>query len=468
MSVPIVVRGGILATNGSALPLDAFDRMRTSTPMLVLSNLNARASNKFIMDQTPQSSTVSVVENVSGAGAGTVTLAATRGENNASAVRQSYQYTPYVPGISKSMMFTAVLIKAPLPVVTAPNVAYTRVGLFDGRNGMFWQYDAFAGAGAPASQISVNIMREGVITQTQTMNLFNVNTLQAVRILNAGGAGSTTAAVDFQYEQVLYIDQEYLGAGSVRFGVYIQDQLIIAHMFTNVNSLTAPYTPSPSAPVRYEATFRGSAGGAGVGSSGTITCTEGCSAVIIEGNDFISSAVPMAYVTGKYTSIPAGERPVLAIRGTNTGIYGDGCKGGLHFTSVNCLATTADSILLRLYKVYNRAGIAYGSVVPTGASAYVNPQPDGPAGSCLVEICANGGGTGDLSSITFTKTGALLLWAGASSSLGRVIASEVKFNFGLALDNVATQLVLTAENMSATGGGDTYDAVFSISWMEET
>jgi hypothetical protein len=468
MSVPIVVRGGILATNGSALPLDAFDRVRTSAPTLILSNLNARLSNRFVMDQSAPAAGISITDNLTGLTAGTLTLTAERTAADKRAVRQSYQYTPYAPGLSKSMMFTAILapttpVSGPAPVVTAPGVAYNRVGLFDGTNGLFWQYDWHQTIPA-AAQISVNIMHQGVIIQSQTMDLFNTNTLQALTIKNDAGSGTTTAAVNFSYEQVLYIDQEYLGAGSVRFGVFVQDQLIIAHIFTNVNKLIGPYTPSPSAPVRYEATFRGSDSGVGAGSSGTVTLLEGCSAVIMEGNDYVSTSIPMAYNTQLFTGAPAAERVILAIRGTNTGAYGDGCKGGLQLESIGCVATTADTIVLRLYKVYTRAGTPYGVVSLSGAggtTTYTNPQPGGPAGSCLVEIAENGA---SLDKMSLGGTGAMLCWVGSASSVSRSLASEVNFNFGLSIDGVASQLVLTAQNIS----GGTYSAMFTVSWREET
>jgi hypothetical protein len=55
------------------------------------------------------------------------------------------------------------------------------------------------------------------------------------------GTGASGFTLDPSKSNILFIDIEWLGVGSVRVGFVINGQLITAHTFNNANSLTTVY-----------------------------------------------------------------------------------------------------------------------------------------------------------------------------------------------------------------------------------
>ena len=60
MSVPIVLRGGILVTNGSSLPTDSFGVVKSAPPVPVFASMSVRGSNMLVMDETATNATAGV------------------------------------------------------------------------------------------------------------------------------------------------------------------------------------------------------------------------------------------------------------------------------------------------------------------------------------------------------------------------------------------------------------------------
>jgi hypothetical protein len=477
MSVPIVVRGGLLATNGSTLPLDAFGRMRISTPTVILSCTSTRATENLLMDVSPAVTGVTITDNVSGVLAGTTTMsAAVQGPGTTTtAACQTYTYAPYIPGVSKLMLFSGILAEAgPSSVSLGQGYAYGRIGCWDGSsassNGLFWEWDWGRAAG---TQLAVCIMRLGVITRV-TQNNFNGNPLTALALSAITGTAGTTVAADFTKAQVMWIDQEWLGVGSVRFGIAVQDVFIVAHTITNMNALEGPYTPIANAPIRYEATI---VQGPTYGGTATVTIIRGCSTVQLETPDIaqslISSSIAFGYTTPVYVFPNATEWPVMAFRATTSaapGEYYDGSRAAISLTSMGgTLTSTNDTLLLRIYRVFTRRGLAYGTVTATSTSAYVNPQPLLPSNSvsaCQMQIAGSPNADDPAQNFSFTKSGggraALLIWSGGLSGVGRISLNDFAVTLGVSMDSVADQLVLTAQNVGSGG----FTAVFYINWLQ--
>lgn len=478
MSVPIVARGGVLVTNGSNLPLDTFDRVRVSSPTPVLSNMNCRPSGELIMDRTPAAVTGTSVT----AGSGTTVLTSTYNAGlKVSTVRQSYRYTSYVPGISKSMYFTGVLQPTTPPAASVQGKVYNRLGLWDGHNGMFWEFDA---GRAAADAIAVCIMREDVVVTRVTQSDFNINTLTAITVSNPSGGGNVTPApaVDFTNSQVFTIDQAWLGVGSVRFGVFVQGQLIFAHVVTNFNALTEPYTPIPNAPIRYECTIDDTGPGTVSGAT-SLTLVEGCAAVFVESGTVVfgSLGAQLTYLLPSVTYTFTGERPILCMRASKSagaGAYYDGVRASVQVSNVYAGVSSSDIILLRCYRVFVHGGVEYGTLALSGGAAFANPYPTLPEvssrPSCLVEVAStNASGT----NITLTNTPhtAQLLWANPVSnnvalpmfkSLDIVLGASVSGApvAGASTDPVPDIVVLTAETLTAGN----FTASIGLSWTQET
>jgi hypothetical protein len=450
--------------------------MRISTPTVILSCTSTRATENLIMDVSPAATGITITDNTTGSNAGTTTIsAANQPSGTTTAACQTYTYAPYIPGVSKLMLFSGILAEAgPSSVSLGSGYAYGRIGCWDGSsassNGLFWEWDWGRAAGA---QLAVCIMRLGVVTRV-TQNDFNGNPLTALALSATTGTAGTTVAANFGMAQVMWIDQEWLGVGSVRFGIAVQDVFIVAHTITNMNALEGPYTPIANAPIRYEATI---VQGPTYGGTPTVTVIRGCATVQLETPDIaqnlISSSVAFGYTTPVYVFADATERPVMAFRATTSvapGEYYDGSRAAISLTSMGgTLTSSNDTLLLRIYRVFTRRGLAYGAVTATSTSAYFNPQPELPSSSvsaCQMQIAGSPNAADPTQNFSFTKSGggraALLLWSGGLSGVGRISLNDFAVTLGVSMDRVADQLVLTAQNVGSGG----FTAVFYINWLQ--
>ena len=94
---------------------------------------------------------------------------------------------------------------------------------------------------------------------------------------NSFGTGASGFTLNAATSNILFIDIEWLGVGSVRVGFVINGQLITAHTFYNANSLTTVYMQTANLPIRYEIER------AGTLTAGTYTLQQICSSCISEG-----------------------------------------------------------------------------------------------------------------------------------------------------------------------------------------
>jgi hypothetical protein len=269
MSVPIVVRGGILATNGTELPVDAFARVRTSEPRTlfqfvstsVLPTVNALQA-PVIVSRVTGSATQSLDED-----GAVVVMAAGGAGGPGSVVRQTRQYISYQPGKSRLAFISAMLAATPGGHAAG---AVSRVGLFDDRDpserrfgdGHFFELDGAvlsvverSSSASPGSSVEVRVPQSS----------WNADRLD--------GSGPSGYVLDAARMQLFWLDMEWLGVGDVRMGVVVEGRLVVAHTFKHNNALTSAYTRTPKLPVRFELSSAGPA--AEMRYSGMTVLTEG-------------------------------------------------------------------------------------------------------------------------------------------------------------------------------------------------
>jgi hypothetical protein len=135
-----------------------------------------------------------------------------------------------------------------------------RAGYFDNTNGIFLE---LAGVGSVSF-----VRRSGSATPTTTapQATWNLDTMD--------GTGPSGVTLDWNQTQILTLDFEWLGVGSIRCGFVINGQIIYAHRFDCANISPAVYMSTPNLPLRYE--IDGTLGGAG-----SLDCI--CGTVISEG-----------------------------------------------------------------------------------------------------------------------------------------------------------------------------------------
>lgn len=208
--------------------LDAFGRQRVSQPYTLFDSQNRYAAdNQFDVAVTGTGVTTylpneaAVKMEVTGAGAGSV-------------VRQSYRSFPYQPG-------KGLLVLATFVMDGSQNLNLTqRVGYYNDQNGVFFQRVNGTYSFVLRSYVT------GSVSDARTVNQSNWNGDKL------DGTGPSGLTLDPSKAQILWMDFEWLGVGSVRCGFIINGQYIVCHTFENANVIANVYMTTAILPVRYE------------------------------------------------------------------------------------------------------------------------------------------------------------------------------------------------------------------------
>jgi hypothetical protein len=172
-------------------------------------------------------------------------------------VRQSYRVFPYQPG--KSLLLLATFV-----MNTAKTNLRQRVGYFSTQNGVFLQLNNSEVSFVLRSYAGGSVDESRAITQAN----WNGDKLD--------GTGKSGYTLDLTKSQILFMDFEWLGVGSVRCGFVIEGKFIVAHTFHNSNLYNAVYMTTAILPVRYEITNTGV-------TASSSTLKQICSSVVSEG-----------------------------------------------------------------------------------------------------------------------------------------------------------------------------------------
>ena len=231
--------------------LDAFGRLRVSNPLTIFDSKNIMSKNNLFDESTVNGGTVTYTSNKS-----TVNLNVTEAAGSKT-IRQSKRVMSYQPGKSL-LIFNTFVMNA-----QTANLKQI-VGLFDANNGIFFQ-DTGTGY-----QIVRRTYTSGAAVDTEiNQSAWNGDKLN--------GTGASGFILNAATSNILFIDIEWLGVGSVRVGFVINGQLITAHTFYNANSLTTVYMQTANLPIRYEIQRTGTL------TAGTYTLQQICSSCISEG-----------------------------------------------------------------------------------------------------------------------------------------------------------------------------------------
>ncbi len=231
--------------------VDAFGRLRVSNPLTIFDSKNIMSQNSLFDPSTANGGSVTYTANKS-----TVNLNVTEAAGSKT-IRQSKRVMSYQPGKSLLIFNTFVM-----NTLTA-NLKQ-KVGLFDANNGIFFTADG------TTLKIIRRTYTSGAAVDTEiSQSSWNGDKLN--------GTGSSGFTLDPATSNILFIDIEWLGVGSVRVGFVINGQLITAHTFYNANSLTTVYMQTANLPIRYEIERSGTL------TAGTYTLQQICSSCISEG-----------------------------------------------------------------------------------------------------------------------------------------------------------------------------------------
>ena len=285
----------IVATTSGAVPVsiggtnvDAFGRVRTSAPYTLFDSQNRYAiDNQFDTSTATGGSTTYLPNEAS------VRMDVTT-SSGSEVVRQSYRCMPYQPGKGLLMLGTFVM--------NSPKTGLRqRMGYFGTQNGVFIQQNDSTVSFVLRTYISGSVSDARAVNQAD----WNGDKLN--------GTGDSGYTLDLTKAQILWMDFEWLGVGSVRCGFIIDGQYIVCHTFENANEVTSVYMTTAILPVRYEITNTAATASAS-------SMKQICSSVVSEGGYEQTSIEHVARRTTTKTSIGTTFLPLVSIRLASTAL----------------------------------------------------------------------------------------------------------------------------------------------------
>lgn len=267
--------------------LDAFGRLRVSNPFTLFDSSHRYRDNNLWNTLTASSGAA-----VFNADAGLVDLNVTT-TSGSKVYRETTKVFSYQPGKSLLVMTTFVFN-------TAKANLRQRAGYFGAANGMYLELD---GTGGNSLSFVERSSVSGALVETKVaQSAWNYDKLN--------GTGPSGVTLDITKAQILWMDFEWLGVGTVRLGFVIDGKFILCHQFHHANLITSTYITTASLPLRYEIENTGV-------TASSSTLKQICSTVISEGGyqlNGLQQAVSTPITAPRSTSVAGTYYPILSLR----------------------------------------------------------------------------------------------------------------------------------------------------------
>jgi hypothetical protein len=272
--------------------VDAFGRMRVSNPLTLFDSSHRYADNNLWVNSITgtAAATFSADE-----GLINMTVGSASGDQ---IIRETIKVFSYQPGKSLLVMNTFVF-------GTAKANLRQRAGYYGAANGIYFEREG-----------STNYMVE-----RSSVTGAPINTRVAQADWNQDpldGTGPSGLTLDSSKAQILYLDVEWLGLGTVRTGFIINGAFVPCHNFDHANLVNTTYITTASLPLRYEMTNMAA-------TTGASTLKQVCSTVISEGGYELRGAQLSAGtpITTPKTLTTAGTvYPIVSFRLKSTRLDG--------------------------------------------------------------------------------------------------------------------------------------------------
>ena len=320
--------------------IDAFGRLRVSEPFTLFDSSHRFADNNLWSTATAVSGTATFDANE-----GLINLGVTAASGS-EVIRETTKVFSYQPGKSLLVLNTFVM-----------NAAKTglrqRVGYYGAANGYYLELNDSVVTFVERSSVSGSLVNSPVAQAN-----WNVDPLN--------GSGPSGITLDLTKAQILFMDLEWLGVGTVRMGFVINGNFYVCHNFHHANLITSTYITTASLPLRYEITNTGATSGASI-------LKQICSTVLSEGGYELrgaQQAVGTPIITPKNLATGGTYYPMVSIR--------------LKSTKLDAIAVaTAISLIADTAGNYNWQVVAGGTTsgggawTSAGASSSVEYKLDG-------------------------------------------------------------------------------------------
>ena len=172
-----------------------------------------------------------------------------------------------------------------------------RVGYYGAANGYYLEQDGTTVSFVERSSVSGSLVNTPVAQAS-----WNVDPMD--------GSGPSGITLDLTKAQILFMDLEWLGVGTVRIGFVIDGNFYVCHKFQHANIIASTYITTASLPLRYEITNTAA-------TSGASTLKQICSTVLSEGGYELrgSQQAVGTPITSPRTLTTAGTfYPIVSIR----------------------------------------------------------------------------------------------------------------------------------------------------------
>ena len=206
--------------------VDAFGRLRVCEPFTLFDSSHRYSDNSLWNTATTGTASATFVANE-----GLVDLDVGTA-NNDEVVRETTKIFSYQPGKSLLVLNTFVM-------GTAKAGLRQRVGYYGASNGFYVERDG----------TSVYLVERSFVTGAATNTRVIQSSWNQDKLDGTGPSGLT---LDMSKAQILYMDIEWLGLGTVRMGFVINGTFVPAHNFDHANLVTTTYITTASLPLRYE------------------------------------------------------------------------------------------------------------------------------------------------------------------------------------------------------------------------
>ena len=260
---------------------DAFGRIRVSQPYTLFDSQNRYTEDTQYDTAVTGTGTTTYI-----AAQSAVNMSVTAG-GVGSVIRQTYRSFPYQPGKGLLMLATFCMDGSQSLNLTQ------RMGYFNEANGVFFQRIDGTNSFVLRSSVTGSVSDARTVDQSA----WNGDKLD--------GTGASGITLDSAKAQILWMDFEWLGVGSVRCGFIINGEYIVCHTFTNANEITTTYMTTAILPMRYELTSTAPV---------AATLKQICSSVMSEGGYDAQSANYTARRTTAKTGISTTFIPLVSIR----------------------------------------------------------------------------------------------------------------------------------------------------------
>jgi hypothetical protein len=263
---------------GNVVPLpllayDAFGRERMAQPLTLFDSKLLYDKKPIFWDESITNGSGNATSTHSAVDA-SVTMHVEAGDT---IIRQTKTHYNYQPSKAQEIYMTANLLSS-----GGGAGVVARVGAFNATDGVFFEYD----------EGTVNIVerKNGTDTRVASAN-WNVDPLD--------GTGPSGVTLDPSKTQILYMDFEWLGVGSVRYGIFNNGRLYICHATHHANIVETVYMSTPNLPLRYEVSSTGS----------TVEMQQICCVVLSNGGQDENGVIRVESTEG--TSLSASAQGVI-------------------------------------------------------------------------------------------------------------------------------------------------------------